>query len=79
MTRDIFKDGASPELEAQWNRLDAMVAEFTTASPARRDELLDNRYVSDTVTCPECTQVLAEYAPREPVLVRLARRLTRCR
>lgn len=58
--RDIFKHGASPELEAQWDKHDALVEEFKqlTTDQEREAFLVQHPGVRHDVQCEECKQWL---------------------
>ena len=62
--RDIFKHGASPELQARMDRLEALEREFW-ATPAEEREafLTEHPEIESTVVCEACKQI--EPGPRE--------------
>jgi hypothetical protein len=57
--RDIFKDDASPELEAVMAERERIEAQFWSATPARRRALLElHSWLLEVVMCEECRQIL---------------------
>ncbi len=59
MARDIFKDGLSPELEAEWNRLETLEKKlYSIEDPVEREIFLGaNPELIKIVTCEGCGQI----------------------
>ena len=52
---DIFKHGASPELQAHWDELDAAIEKYPTLSSVEKGKLLDKHpSIKVDVMCLEC-------------------------
>jgi hypothetical protein len=53
--RDIFKNGASPELEAGWKEMEKAIALYPSLSSEDKKKLLE-KYpdITHEVKCPEC-------------------------
>ncbi len=62
MSRDIFKDGPSPELQTEWDRLDALEKKFySIEDPVDRGKFLEeNPEMIKIVICEDCGQVYPE-------------------
>jgi 2-oxo-4-hydroxy-4-carboxy--5-ureidoimidazoline (OHCU) decarboxylase len=58
-TRDIFRDGPSPELQAHWDEMDALEKKFYSSTPEEQKELLEKHpKLRELVTCEACGQTL---------------------
>ena len=57
--RDIFKDGPSPELQAEWDRIEELEKRYWAAYNYGRTVLLKQHpELAEYVLCPECKQSL---------------------
>ncbi len=57
---NIFKDGASPELQAKWDELDAMIKAFRNTTSLEEKRIIASCYpeIVGEVTCESCNQIL---------------------
>ena len=57
---DIFKDGPSPELEANWDELETMINAFRNTSSLKEKRIIASCYpeIMDEVVCESCKQIL---------------------